>query len=157
MESIKYVLPILLIGLLLFGCTGQNTSGNNVTISQGKISAQQNTIVSQQQNTSSSVSAVANASAEAPLLEINVTAKQWEFVPSTIIVPKGTHVRLFLTSTDVEHGFMLKDYNISVKIEPGQIITVDFVADKAGEFGFRCSVMCGPGHTEQTGKLIVEQ
>ena len=129
---IKNSLLIGLICLVLFGCTSQQTQGGNV-FAQG-----------------------ASNLSNGKLVEINVTAKKWDFTPNTITLKEGDHVRLFLTSEDVVHGFMLKDYNINVKIEPGQVTTVDFIANSSGEFQFRCSVLCGEGHRNQTGKLIVE-
>ena len=130
----KYAILALVLCLALFGCTSQEAQSGNV-YAQGTGT---------------------NMSGSGHLVEINVTAKQWEFMPNTITVKQGDHVRIYLTSLDVTHGFMLKDYNINVRIEPGQVTTVDFVADKSGEFGFRCSVMCGEGHSSQTGKLVVE-
>lgn len=91
-----------------------------------------------------------------PVKEFNMTAKNWQFDPSTITVNKGDTVRLKITGSDAAHSFMLKDYNLNVKIEPGQTQTVEFVADKAGEFSFRCGVPCGEGHRDMTGKLIVK-
>ena len=88
--------------------------------------------------------------------EFNVTAKQYEFIPGEIIVNKGDRVILHLKSIDVTHGFSILDYDISEQLSPGQEVTVDFVADKAGEFTFFCSVPCGKGHNSMQGKLIVK-
>ena len=90
------------------------------------------------------------------LKEINVVAKQFSFEPNPIIVNQGEKVRLLLTSEDVEHGFAVKEYNINEKIKPGEITTVEFTADKTGEFEVICSVICGSGHSGMKGKLIVK-
>jgi cytochrome c oxidase subunit II len=87
--------------------------------------------------------------------EISVTAKQYEFSPSVINVNKGDHVRLRFTTLDVAHGFMLDGYGVSTRIDVGKESVVEFVADKAGEFNFRCNVPCGSGHMEMGGKLVV--
>lgn len=87
--------------------------------------------------------------------EIKVTAKQWEFIPNPIVVKKGEKVRLKITSTDVAHGFALPDFGINKVLNSGQEVTVEFTADKAGRFGFFCSVQCGIGHSGMRGELVV--
>ena len=96
------------------------------------------------------------ATATGEIKEITVTAKNWQFDPGTITVKQGDRVRLKITSVDVPHSFMLKDYGLNVKLDPGQTQIVEFVADKAGEFSFRCGVPCGEGHRDMTGKFIVQ-
>jgi cytochrome c oxidase subunit 2 len=85
-----------------------------------------------------------------------MTAKMFEFVPSTITVNKGDKVKLTITATDVTHGFSIPDFGVSATLEPNQPKTVEFTADKAGTFSFRCSVFCGDGHSGMTGTLIVK-
>src|SRR3989344_735999 len=50
--------------------------------------------------------------------ELTMTAKMWEFSPSTITVKKGDTVRLKIQSVDVAHGFKLSDFGIDEKLEP---------------------------------------
>lgn len=88
--------------------------------------------------------------------KFSVTAKKWEFSPSTITVNKGDTVELSIKSTDVTHGFFLSEFNISKNLTPGETVTASFVADKAGSFSFICSVFCGAGHATMTGTLIVK-
>lgn len=90
------------------------------------------------------------------LKEFTVTAKNWKFDPGTMTVNKGDKVRLTITSTDVAHSFMLKDYNLNVKLEPNKTQVVEFIADKAGSFTFKCAIPCGDGHREMNGTLIVK-
>lgn len=91
-----------------------------------------------------------------PLKEFDMTAKNWAFSPAVITVKKGDHVKIKITSVDITHGFNLADFNIKVDLQPGQTQTVEFTADKAGTFNFRCSVPCGEGHRDMTGSLVVE-
>jgi cytochrome c oxidase subunit II len=91
-----------------------------------------------------------------PVKEFSMTAKQFKFDPSVITVKQGDRVRIKITSLDVKHGFALPDFNVDQNLEPGKVVTVDFIADKKGEFPFHCSVICGQGHKEMTGKLVVE-
>jgi cytochrome c oxidase subunit II len=86
----------------------------------------------------------------------DIEAKDFEFIPNIITVNQGDTVILNLKSTDVTHGFYLKDFNIDKKLEPNQTVQVKFVADKKGTFTFRCNVPCGEGHMEMTGTFIVQ-
>ena len=87
--------------------------------------------------------------------EITMAARRFEFEPSTIEVNKGETVRITVTSEDVTHGFAISEYGIRKKIYPGVPVTIEFVADKVGEFTYYCSVPCGMGHGSMRGKLIV--
>jgi heme/copper-type cytochrome/quinol oxidase subunit 2 len=74
-----------------------------------------------------------------------------------IRVKQGETVTLRLTSMDVVHGFTLPEYNVSEILYPGDMVTVEFLADESGEFEFYCSAQsCGRGHLEMKGTLIVE-
>ena len=97
-----------------------------------------------------------NESSTKPIREIEITAKQFEFNPNPIRVKLGENIRLKITSIDVAHGFSLPEFGINEVLNPGQITTVEFQATKKGTFGFLCSVVCGAGHTEMRGQLIVE-
>ena len=101
-------------------------------------------------------SAGAGEAGESNVREITMTARQWSFDPDTIRVKQGDKVRLEITSTDVKHGFAIEDYNINEQLLPGQITVVEFVADKPGTFRFYCSVVCGAGHSNMEGSLVVE-
>lgn len=88
--------------------------------------------------------------------EIYVTAKSWQFEPSTIKVKLGDKVRLRVKSVDVDHGFSIPEFRVNMTLKPNRLLTTEFVADKKGEFTFFCSVYCGSGHKDMKGKLIVE-
>jgi cytochrome c oxidase subunit 2 len=86
---------------------------------------------------------------------IKMTAEKYHFTPETINVNVGDKVVLEITATDTEHGFGLSAFNIDQKLPPGKTVTIEFVADKKGEFTFKCTSFCGWGHFGMTGKLIV--
>lgn len=77
--------------------------------------------------------------------------------PPRITVRKGDRVVLKLKSSDVIHGFSLKDLGIFIAggIHPGQVELVSFVADKTGEFTFSCNAICGNNHENMKGILVV--
>lgn len=91
-----------------------------------------------------------------PAQEFTITAKSWAFDPAVITVKQGDKVKLKIKSIDVTHGFALPDFNVKIDLVPNKEETVEFTADKKGEFTFFCSVMCGEGHQDMNGKLVVE-
>jgi len=88
--------------------------------------------------------------------EFDMTARQWSFEPSTITVKKDDKVRLNIKNEDVTHGFALFEFDVNERLAPGKTTTIEFTADKTGEYVFFCSVPCGKGHKDMKGKLIVE-
>ena len=96
------------------------------------------------------------SAAQGSVKEFTMIAKKWAFEPSEIRVSKGDIVKLKIKSVDVEHGFKLPDFGVDANLQPGQEVTVEFTADKAGTFTFSCNVFCGSGHSEMEGTLIVE-
>lgn len=104
---------------------------------------------------------------------IEVTAKKYEFNPSTIRVKQGTRVQLKIRATDHAHGFRISETPEAgetkqgpglvfasaqdcTKIEEGKTETVEFVAQTPGTYPFRCCVHCGWHHRAMKGQLIVE-
>jgi cytochrome c oxidase subunit 2 len=74
-----------------------------------------------------------------------------------IEVKKGQKVVLKLKSSDVVHGFSLKEFGIFINdgIQPGKVVLVSFSADKAGVFTFACNAICGDNHQNMQGTLVV--
>jgi len=103
-------------------------------------------------------------------------AKKYGYSPSRIVVNKGDTVILKPTSLDVTHGFYLDGHPLEFIIksqgitylkytwedDKGKLNTdwdkvreVEFVAEKAGKFVFRCTQTCGNLHPFMSGELIV--
>jgi cytochrome c oxidase subunit 2 len=93
---------------------------------------------------------------EPPMREIRMTAKKYEFSPSEIHVKSGERIRLVITALDRKHGFELKAVEIKTELVKGKETVVEFVAPKAGQYLFNCSVFCGFGHRGMKGWLVVE-
>jgi cytochrome c oxidase subunit 2 len=112
--------------------------------------------------TAASLSIVADDASDqvrqtAAVHEFQITSRKYEFGPSSLRVKKGDHLRLVIAALDHDHGFRLDEFHINKKIERGKTVTVEFTADKAGTFPFRCSNFCGLGHGGMKGTLEVEQ
>jgi cytochrome c oxidase subunit 2 len=88
--------------------------------------------------------------------EIKMTAKNYDFDPSTITVKKGEKVKLIITATDRDHGIKLKAFDIDQVLKKDDPTIIEFTASKAGTFEFKCSVYCGRGHGKMKGTLVVE-
>lgn len=74
-----------------------------------------------------------------------------------LVVENGDTVVFKLTSSDVIHGFSLKDFGIFIEdgVRPGKVTLVTFKADKPGVFTFSCNIICGDQHKNMQGTLIV--
>ena len=87
---------------------------------------------------------------------IDIVASQFQFEPSIITVAQGDSVRLRLHSADRAHGLAIKAFRVKALIpKTGEAVTMEFVADQAGEFDITCSEYCGSGHAGMNGRLVV--
>ncbi len=73
----------------------------------------------------------------------------------TLTVHNGDRVIIELRSLDVTHGFAIDEFNVNAYIVPGETVTVNFIADKVGNFTYYCNVFCGVGHPYMHGILQV--
>jgi len=107
---------------------------------------------------------------------LSLEAKKYGYSPSRIIVNKGDKIVLKPRSLDATHGFLLDGYAVEFIMRRGatslkytwededgklqadwdRVSEVEFVADKAGKFTFRCTQTCGNLHPFMTGELIVK-
>ena len=91
------------------------------------------------------------------ILVVIRTTERGGFSPSRIVVRQGQRVRLRLLAEDVTHGFQLLHLGVDAgAIKTGTIKTVEFTADRTGEFPFYCSVRCSRLHMALMGTLVVE-
>ncbi len=95
-------------------------------------------------------------SSETEVREIRMTAQKYRFDPKEIRVREGERVRLLITALDRKHGIRIKEFGVKTVLEKGKETVVEFVAERAGEYKFKCSVRCGWRHGSMKGKLIVE-
>ncbi len=97
---------------------------------------------------------------EVPAYEVVSLWKQkGEPIEKPIIeVSKGDVVVFKLTSSDVVHGFSLKDFGVYLTdgIQPGKATYVSFIADKVGTFTFSCNAICGEMHQNMQGTVVVK-
>ena len=83
-------------------------------------------------------------------------AKKYEFSPSESRVQRGASVRLSIIALDRRHGFKIEALDIDRELPKGEVVTIEFIADRADAFPIACSKFCGLGHGKMKGQLIVE-
>ena len=78
--------------------------------------------------------------------------------PRHITVSYGQEVKIYIRNIEtVSHGFALPDFDVLVpEIKAGEVMVVQFKADKKGTFPFMCAMWCSEQHMQMTGKLTVE-
>lgn len=93
----------------------------------------------------------------APQQRIKMYAENWKWTPDTVRVKVGTTVRIDFVSRDASHSFVMKEFDIKVPLPQDREAHVEFVADRVGEFRWKCGRPCGDGCAKMTGKLVVEE
>lgn len=87
---------------------------------------------------------------------IVITAKRFEFVPSTITLKKGETVKLVVTSEDVTHGLFLRTLKIDADLTAGETQQFTVTPQAAGTFTAICHHFCGAGHGGMKLTVVVE-
>ena len=96
------------------------------------------------------------AEPDAPTKLIKMTSENFKWTPNVIRVTQGTRVTIEFQNYDAPHRFELKAYKLKVPLSEGKPAKVEFVADQAGTFKWKCGRPCGNGCPKMRGKLIVE-
>jgi FtsP/CotA-like multicopper oxidase with cupredoxin domain len=85
-------------------------------------------------------------------------ASNWPIID----VEKGQNVTIVVCNTDLQaHGFQITHYydatdgHSEVTLSPGQVITVNFVANQEGKFDIYCEIFCSIHIYMQSGLLNV--
>lgn len=85
-----------------------------------------------------------------PVKEFTITAKKYIFDPSIIEVDKNDIVKLTIKSLDDNHTIRIPSFFIQKTVNKGKSKTVEFHADRAGEF-----VIESPTYNQMRGKVVV--
>jgi heme/copper-type cytochrome/quinol oxidase subunit 2 len=104
---------------------------------------------------------------------IEITAKKYEYSISPVHVKIGTKVKLKVTATDHDHGFKIAAFPDGAvsndaagliftsaqdcwQLKKGETTTIDFLAQTAGTYTFKCCHTCGLGHRGMKGQIVVD-
>jgi len=71
-------------------------------------------------------------------------------------LPLGRPVKVLLRSHDVLHDFFVPPFRARMNIVPGQVSTFWFTPTQAGRFESLCAQLCGVGHPNMRGFVVVE-
>lgn len=88
--------------------------------------------------------------------ELQMVSRMWAFQPSTVRLPKGSTVDLYVTSEDIIHGFKVEGKNINLMAVPGTINYMRVTFDEPGEYLYACHEFCGAAHHTMAGRFIIE-
>lgn len=76
--------------------------------------------------------------------------------PAAITLREGEEVVLRLNSADVVHGFYAPELGVGpVEVEPGHVVEVRVRGERAGEFMYYCTAVCGRCHYFMYGTIRV--
>jgi nitrous-oxide reductase len=93
-------------------------------------------------------------------LHVYMTARRSTFTPDVIRAREGEkvimHITNIETARDATHGFAIPAYNLQASLDPGEVVSIEFVADRSGPFAFYCTEFCSALHLEMQGWLLVE-
>ena len=85
-----------------------------------------------------------------------VRAYRYAFEPARIEVNQDDLVKIELRTDDIAHSLTIDDYRIAKRVGPGQPVTFEFRADRAGTFPFYCNLQVEDGCRQMRGVLVVK-
>lgn len=83
-------------------------------------------------------------------LVLTLEATRFTYTPSVLRVKIGQNVTIQVINTDQTHGIRIRELGIS------GTKSINFIAPAPGMYEFSCPTMCGSGHGDMHGTLIVE-
>jgi cytochrome c oxidase subunit II len=71
-------------------------------------------------------------------------------------LPLNKPVKMLLRSHDVLHDYFVPQFRARMNIVPGQVSWFWFTPNKAGKYEAMCAQLCGVGHPQMRGFVVVE-
>lgn len=72
-------------------------------------------------------------------------------------LPVGKPVKVLLRSIDVLHDFYVPDFRAKMDMVPGVVTYYWFTPTRTGTYEILCAELCGVGHPQMRGKVVVEE
>ena len=85
-----------------------------------------------------------------------VSAHRYTFDPPRIEVNQDDLVKIELRTRDIAHSLTIDEYRIAKRVAPGQPVTFEFRADRAGSFPYYCNLQVDDGCRQMRGVLVVK-
>ena len=86
----------------------------------------------------------------------DVTAHRYAFEPARLEVNQDDLVKIELRTGDIAHSLTIDEYRIAKRVGPGQPVTFEFRADRAGTFPYYCNLQVEDGCRTMRGVLVVK-
>lgn len=105
------------------------------------------------------ISPPAGIPVEAKRLSFTMIARNYRCEPSVIAVDRegrSALVKVAIRSDGARHVFSIPDLEIRRYLEPGQEITIEFLAERSGVFAFGCTRFPWISPLDHKGKLAVK-
>ena len=87
--------------------------------------------------------------------EIHYVARMWSFDPPDVTIPAGATADIYLSTTDVTHGFQIAGTNVNLMAVPGTVNYARVKFDQPGQYSVICHEYCGTGHHNMTTNIRV--
>lgn len=72
-------------------------------------------------------------------------------------LPVGKPVKALLRSVDVIHDFYVPEMRAKMDLVPGQVSYIWFTPTRTGTFEILCAELCGVGHPQMRGTVVVQE
>lgn len=72
-------------------------------------------------------------------------------------LPVGKPVKMLLRSIDVIHDFYVPQFRAKMDMLPGLVTYFWFIPTRTGRFEVLCAELCGVGHPQMRGMVVVEE
>lgn len=72
-------------------------------------------------------------------------------------MPIGKPVKALLRSVDVIHNFYVPELRAKMDLVPGQVSYIWFTPTRTGTFEILCAELCGVGHPQMRGTVVVQE
>lgn len=72
-------------------------------------------------------------------------------------LPVGKPIKALLRSVDVIHDFYVPEMRAKMDLVPGQVSYIWFTPTRTGTFEILCAELCGVGHPQMRGTVVVQE
>lgn len=87
--------------------------------------------------------------------DYNATELHPDAESNALVVPEGTVIQLDITSRDVWHNYGVPAFRAKSDAIPDQTTNTWFEADEPGLYEAKCYELCGQGHSNMKGDIVV--
>jgi len=87
--------------------------------------------------------------------DYDVNIDGYDAADDALVVPKGEVIQLQVTSRDVHHNYGIPEFRAKSDAIPGDYTNTWFQPDKTGVYRANCYELCGQGHSNMHGDVVV--